>query len=92
MLLGSPPDMIRGYPLRETGSAAGGGGVVMKISYHISPRLATGNLQPEKPTAPFPRSGTKSSRPVLILRYSCINSKLKFDSSKNIYKFMLPFL
>jgi hypothetical protein len=49
-------------------------------------------LQPEKPTAPFPRSGTKSSRPVLILRYSCINSKLKFDSSRNIYKFMLPFL
>jgi len=29
MLLGSPPDMIRGYPLRETGSAAGGGGVVI---------------------------------------------------------------
>ena len=29
---------------------------------------------------------------VLILRHSCINSKLKFDSSKNIYKFMLPFL
>ena len=44
MLLGSPPDMIRGYPLRETGSAAGGGGVVIGISYHIFSRLATGNL------------------------------------------------
>ena len=28
MLLGSPPDMIRGYPLRETGPAAAGGGQV----------------------------------------------------------------
>ena len=28
MLLGSPPDMIRGYPLRETGSAAHSGGQV----------------------------------------------------------------
>jgi len=28
MLLGSPPDMIRGVPLRETGSAAACGGLV----------------------------------------------------------------
>ena len=27
MLLGSPPDMIRGHPLRETGSAAACGGL-----------------------------------------------------------------
>ena len=31
MLLGSPPDMIRGYPLRETGSAAVSGGEVVAI-------------------------------------------------------------
>lgn len=28
MLLGSPPDMVRRYPLRKTGSAAVCGGVV----------------------------------------------------------------
>ena len=28
MLLGSPPDMVRGHPLRETGSAAAYGGMV----------------------------------------------------------------
>jgi hypothetical protein len=33
MLLGSPPDMIRGYPLRETGPAAHGGGQVREIYF-----------------------------------------------------------
>ena len=33
MLLGSPPDMIRGYPLRETGPAAHGGGQVRGIYF-----------------------------------------------------------
>ena len=33
MLLGSPPDMIRGYPLRETGSAAHGGGQVRAVYF-----------------------------------------------------------
>ena len=28
---------------------------------------------------------------IVALIGSCINSKLKFDSSRNIYKFMLPF-
>jgi len=31
MLLGSPPDMIRGHPLRETGSAAYRGGLILPI-------------------------------------------------------------
>ena len=38
MLLGSPPDMIRGYPLRETGSAAvSGGEVVVTILLQLFP-------------------------------------------------------
>ena len=38
MLLGSPPDMIRGYPLRETGPAAiGGGRVHQSILLQIPP-------------------------------------------------------
>ena len=38
MLLGSPPDMVRGQPLRETGSAAAHGGRL--LLYYIFPRLA----------------------------------------------------
>ena len=41
MLLGSPPDMIRGYPLRKTGSAASHGGLSMDIFYYKSELLAT---------------------------------------------------
>ena len=54
MLLGSPPDMIRGAPLRETGSAAACGGLVqivfyftillrnyqLKFSYFIFPKIS----------------------------------------------------
>ena len=32
MLLGSPPDMVRGHPLRETGSAAACGGLFHSLS------------------------------------------------------------
>jgi hypothetical protein len=31
MLLGSPPDMVHGHPLRETGSAAACGGLLINI-------------------------------------------------------------
>jgi len=34
MLLGSPPDMIRGHPLRETGSAAAYGGLLTACSFY----------------------------------------------------------
>jgi len=36
MLLGSPPDMIRGHPLRETGSADARGKLIL-ILQQISP-------------------------------------------------------
>ena len=42
MLLGSPPDMIRGHPLRKTGSAASHGGLSTELFYYKSGRLATG--------------------------------------------------
>ena len=45
MLLGSPPDMIRGYPLRKTGSAASHGGLSTELFYYKSGRLATGKKQ-----------------------------------------------
>lgn len=35
MLLGSPPDMVRGHPLRETGSAAAHGGLLWFIYFTI---------------------------------------------------------
>jgi hypothetical protein len=42
MLLGSPPDMVRRYPLRKTGSAAVCGGVVEQIVfYYISEKIST---------------------------------------------------
>ena len=45
MLLGSPPDMIRGHPLRKTGSAASHGGLSTELFYYKSGRLATGKKQ-----------------------------------------------
>ena len=45
MLLGSPPDMIRGHPLRKTGSAASHGGLSTELFYYKSERLATGKKQ-----------------------------------------------
>ena len=45
MLLGSPPDMIRGHPLRKTGSAASHGGLSIELFYYKSGRLATGKKQ-----------------------------------------------
>ena len=45
MLLGSPPDMIRGYPLRKTGSAASHGGLSTAVFYYKSDLLATGKTQ-----------------------------------------------
>ena len=42
MLLGSPPDMIRGHPLRETGSAACRGGLIPSI---IHQKTAFGNYE-----------------------------------------------
>ena len=44
MLLGSPPDMIRGHPLRETGSTAAGGGVVTGYSTTNLPSWQAGNF------------------------------------------------
>ena len=38
MLLGSPPDMIHGHPLRETGSAAVCGGIQLPDYFTIPPR------------------------------------------------------
>ena len=43
MLLGSPPDMVRGHPLRETGSAAACGGLLL-LFYYIISQMATGNF------------------------------------------------
>ena len=45
MLLGSPPDMIRGHPLRKTGSAASHGGLSTELFYYKSGRLATEKKQ-----------------------------------------------
>ena len=45
MLLGSPPDMIRGHPLRKTGSAASHGGLSTELFYYKSGHLATGKKQ-----------------------------------------------
>ena len=42
MLLGSPPDMVRGVPLRETGSAAACGGLSsIKLLYYTRSELST---------------------------------------------------
>jgi len=40
MLLGSPPDMVRGYPSRKTGSAAVCGGH-RKVFYYMPSQDAT---------------------------------------------------
>jgi len=37
MLLGSPPDMVRGHPLRETGSAAARGGLLYSLFILLYP-------------------------------------------------------
>ena len=42
MLLGSPPDMVRGHPLRETGSAAACGGLfIAYLFYYTIAKLST---------------------------------------------------
>ena len=49
MLLGSPPDMVRRVPLRETGSAAARGGLLLTlILYYILCELATKILHSRK--------------------------------------------
>ena len=52
MLLGSPPDMVRGHPLRETGSAASHGGLSL-LFYYILSQIATENF-------PVPKKAKKS--------------------------------
>ena len=44
MLLGSPPDMVRGHPLRETGSAAVCGGIQLPDYFTIPLRNYQGQI------------------------------------------------